>query len=518
MARPARPGGLLHDVSRAVFWNTALLPVVTLAGMLLSVLVRRSFGLESGVYDVVLGITNSILFYSSLGLAGSLPKFLPELQVRAGRRAAAHLIWRLGSVRIGMVIALLIPMNLWARPIAEALNLGADNAIYLRWISVLLVGRAALDFLYRALDSFLQQRSVNGLALLNGSIDLCFVGAAVVLGSRMASVIGALGLSSVVTAIVAVFVVVKQLRMLPASPYDSPAEAPPAGRIWKMSGVTYVRDLSLYFATPAFASPVLLGVLGGHEPVALFATAYFVAASTVTLVVSGFRGIYRPAFARVLAAGERAQLRRSFDLMNKVQILAVVPAGFGLAVMVADYLPLLYGEAFASAVPVARVLIGLLFMETVLAVALIVLWVDEQYRPVLTAQLVTVAAAPLFVWTAGHFGLIAAAVILGSGRVVSAIIGYLAARRAYRVRFPWEFAARVTTVSAVMAAVLGVLRQLWPTSILEATTLTLAGVVIVACGLRAFRIPGPDELDVLNRASIPGKHLVLQWLTPRGNP
>jgi O-antigen/teichoic acid export membrane protein len=102
--------------------------------------------------------------------------------------------------------------------------------------------------------------------------------------------------------------------------------------------VTYLRDLSLYFATPAFASPVLLSILGGPEPVALFATSYFIAASTVTLVVSGFRGIYRPAFARVLVSGDRAQLQRAFDLINKMQVLAVVPAGFGLAVMVADYL------------------------------------------------------------------------------------------------------------------------------------------------------------------------------------
>ena len=257
-------------------------------------------------------------------------------------------------------------------------------------------------------------------------------------------------------------------------------------------------------------------MLGRPEPVALFATGYFVAASTVTLVVSGFRGIYRPAFARVLAAGQRQQLHRSFDLMNKVQILAVVPAGFGLAVMVGDYLPLLYGQAFDSAIPVARVLIGLLFAETALAVALLVLWADERHGPVLSAQLVTVAAAPLFVWAAGRFGLLAAAFVLGSGRVASAVIGYIAARRAYGVRFPWEFAAKVTTVSAAMAAILGVLRQLWPTSILEATTLTLAGVAIVTFGLRAFRILGPDELDVLRRASIPGRHLLVQWLTPRG--
>ena len=60
--------------------------------MLLSVLVRRSFGLESGYYDVALGIANSILFYSSLGLSGSLPRFVPELQLTGGTRAAAQLI------------------------------------------------------------------------------------------------------------------------------------------------------------------------------------------------------------------------------------------------------------------------------------------------------------------------------------------------------------------------------------------------------------------------------------------
>ena len=118
-----RHAGLLHDVSRSVFWNTALLPIVTATGILLSILVRRSFGLESGIYDVVLGIANSILFYSGLGLSGSLPKFIPELQVRAGRRAAARLVVRLGSIRLAVVIAILVPLNIWAEPLARVLIL-----------------------------------------------------------------------------------------------------------------------------------------------------------------------------------------------------------------------------------------------------------------------------------------------------------------------------------------------------------------------------------------------------------
>ncbi len=175
---PRRLGaGLLHQVSRAIFWNTALLPLVTVSGILLSVLVRRSFGLESGYYDAALGIANSILFYTSLGLSGSLPKFIPELQLTAGRHAAMQLIARLGSIRLAVVAAVVLVLNLWAEPLARMLDLGSNGPAYLRLLSALLIGRAALDFAYRALDSVFQQVSVN-IALAHSRIARCGSGRA----------------------------------------------------------------------------------------------------------------------------------------------------------------------------------------------------------------------------------------------------------------------------------------------------------------------------------------------------
>jgi O-antigen/teichoic acid export membrane protein len=508
---PAEPS-LLHQVTRGVFWNTALLPIVALSGILLSVLVRRSFGLESGYYDVALGVANSLLFYTSFGLAGSLPKFLPELQHGGRGRAAARLIARLGSIRLMVIVVVVVAINIWARPVSIALNLGVDGAAYVRLLSALLVGRAILDFAYRALDSFFQQFSVNILSLVHGVLDLALVALVVGLGLQMTGVIGALGVSAVAMAIVASTAVFRQIRTLGPDRAGGADEQALGRRVLKMSAVTYIRDLSLYFATPAFASPVLLTTFGGPEPVAIFATSYFVAASTVALVVSGFRGIYRPAFAHVMAAGERSRLQRAFDLINKVQVLAVVPAGAGLAVMVADYLPLLYGESFSAAVPVARVLVLLLFAETALAVGVLVLWVDEQYRPVLMAQAVMIAGAPLFIWTAGEFGLLPSALVLGGSRLAASIFGYAEARRLYGVRYPWRFATKVTLVSLVMVACLVPLRSVWPTSFVEAATATALGVAIVGVGLRLFRVLGPAELGLLESASIPGKRLLIRWL------
>ena len=75
---------LLHRVADSMFWNTTLLPAITLLNLVASVLIRRAFGLESGVYDILLGITNTLLVYSSLGIPPSLPKLLPELEEAAG--------------------------------------------------------------------------------------------------------------------------------------------------------------------------------------------------------------------------------------------------------------------------------------------------------------------------------------------------------------------------------------------------------------------------------------------------
>jgi hypothetical protein len=158
------------------------------------------------------------------------------------------------------------------------------------------------------------------------------------------------------------------------------------------------------------------------------------------------------------------------------------------------------------------VLIALLFTETAFAIALVVLWVDERHRPVLTAHAILLAGAPLFVWTAGAAGLLPAALVLGGSRLAASAFGHVVAERAYGVRYPWAFAGRVAAVSAGMAAVLVGLRALWPTSPLEAPALTAAGVVVVGVGLRLGRVLGPDELEVLTRTSVPGRHHVVRWL------
>jgi O-antigen/teichoic acid export membrane protein len=200
--------------------------------------------------------------------------------------------------------------------------------------------------------------------------------------------------------------------------------------------------------------------------------------------------------------------------VSKAQIVMLVPVAVGLGVMCADYLPLFYGKQFAAATWTTRALVALLFTETAFNLGLIVLSIDERYRPVLAAQALLVVAAPLFMLAARVGGVAAAATVLGTARVAACAAGYVICRREYGMRFPWAFTGRVAIVSGAMGTVLIAARSVWRTSALEALALTALGALVFAIGMRVARVIGPEERQLLERARLPGGRWLLRWLVP----
>jgi O-antigen/teichoic acid export membrane protein len=288
-------------------------------------------------------------------------------------------------------------------------------------------------------------------------------------------------------------------------------------RIVHFALFTYAFHLSIYFARPAFASPALAAVLGDIGQVALFTTGFQVPAMVVTLVVAGFRGVYRPMFARLRAGGDLDKVRRAYNVVGKIQFLMLIPAGTGLGIMVADYIPLIYTSEFAGSVPIAQVMVVLLFTETAFNLGNIVLSIDEQYRPVLLAQSIRVLSVPLFLWAASQGGILVAAAVLGVARLASAILATLIARAKYGVRLPWAYAGRVAMVSLAMAIVLLVGRAMWSTSPLQSAVLTFVGMSVFLLGIRVGHLLGEEEIDLIRRSQLPGHRLLVRWLAHAGS-
>lgn len=511
---PARPSAptLFDRVSRSIAWNALLLPLITVLNALTSILVRRGFGLRSAAYDILLGLSNTLLFYTSLGIPTSLSKFLPEHEAAGGREAMLALLRQAAGLRLAVLGAVLVPVNLFAGPLAARLLLGDNGAFYIHVLSALAIGRALYELVTEGLHSNLGQLSVNLLTLLQSISEPSLIGLALALGYGIGGVIGALALAAALLTATGLMPLARAFAAIPHRSGPSAATLWRHKPFWRFAVFTYVYELSLYFGGPDFSRTVLATALGNASEVALFSVGYYVALMVVVMMVSGFRGVYRPMFARLRVAGDSEQLRRAFSVVTQVQVALLVPAAVGLEVMMSDYIPLLYGETFAPAVPVARVLVALLFIETAFNLGNIILSIDERYRPVLGAQGLLVLAAPLFLWTARYYGLLAAVAVLGSARLGAVLVGYFASRRLYGVRFPWRFTGRVLLVSAAMGAALGVGRPLFGRSAPATVLLTVAGAVVFVAVARVARLFGAEEVALVRRSRIPGRSLLLAWL------
>ena len=516
---------LIQRTGRAAFWNAVLVPVQALIGLAFTAVVARQFGLQlAGVYVAAMGVVGTVVTFTSVGIPTSLTKFLPEIEASAGAPAVVLLLRRAATVRMMLIAVVLVPLNVFAAPLSAWLDLGAEGVLILRIASLLIVARAVIELASRSLTAFFGQLQSNSLQLLQGSLDFVLVGAAVVGGYQIAGVFGAVVVSGVFTAIVSVVTVQRLLGSLqrdahgasfaPATPTATRAAVDADGRRFTGFALfTFMFELSIYFSDRAFAGPAVAVALGTDQA-GVFGFGYSLAFMSVGLMVSSFRGVYRPMFAHLRARKDPDQLRRAFTGVSKAQLVILVPAGVGLFVMVPDYIPVLYGTEFLPSVPIAQIFAVLLYSATAFNLGMIWLSTDERYRAVLGTQSLLVIAAPIFFLVARTWGLVPAVLVLGGARVIVNVTGYLICRRDYGFRFPWLFAARVLGVAAAMGATLVVLRRFIEQSALETIALTALGAVIYVVGLRVARILGPEEIDLLERSDVPGTRLALAWLAP----
>ena len=516
---------LLRRVSRAMFWNASMLPAIMAVNLAAAVLIRRGFGLESGAYDVALGVVNTLLAHSGLGVPLTLAQFVPGLEASRGREAVLRFVRAVAGVRFLLLLAAIGVLNLFAVQIATYLHMGASGVWLLRVISVLALLRAASDLAVRVLQAVLAHASSNLIQLAQA---VALVGAVTwVLGSRgsMASLFVLLTFAAVGISAGAIIVAVRHLRQLPAQPTaqvqtahelkSAPAVAasPASAGFWRFALFMYVFEVAHYFETPSFASPALAAATGGTETVALFNVAFQFPMMVVIVMLSGLQGVYRPLFARVMAENAPERIRTSFAEVTKVQIALLIPAGVGLGLLLPDYIPLLFTDRFSGAVILAQILCAFIFLETLFNLGNILLSVDHRYGVVLTGQALKTLAAPLFVWLAVRGHLVLATAVFGMGRLVGSLIGHFAAQRLYGIRFPLAFTARVCMATLLMAVAVGAGRVLLPSSWVTTVFLTIVGAVLTLLGARWFAVLGRREIDLLDRAGLPGGTVLLQWLT-----
>lgn len=554
---------LSEQVVSATFWNALLLPARFVVGLLASVIYYERLSREQvGLVFLLTSLASTLGLYADLGLERSLPRFLPEVEERAGRAGVRALLRRVLGLKVAVLALVLVALALLARPLVthlaerergEATRLqeqarqaertgehggGLAEAVAKRALAdevehrgVLLLGAVGLlvvlgaffDVHMQFLTAYFRQRSWNLISLVNTLLQPVLVTTFVLLGFGVPGVV--LGL--VLTPACALVLAIAQARRVEAALPDVPGSLKIPDdlktRFAGYSGMTYLHQITTWLYDLDVIVLLSAATLGLRDT-ALLGFAYKFARDTLGYVWTPLTGVMTPLLSRVKTRDDAGALQDAQASLSRIVWLLLVPSLAGMLLLSPRLLPVLYPK-YTEAVPLVALFLVFAFAESMLSVPQNVLMVCERYKPVVISRLLAAACIPLVALLLPAYGLFGVALAVGIARIVARLYTVAAGARLLGLRLPWAFGAKVGLSSAAMSAVLFALLKLLPsTGPVSGTGRVLALLPLMGfalLGAASFLIAlstlaGLEEQDRrrLERLRFPGKQALLRFLAP----
>jgi O-antigen/teichoic acid export membrane protein len=468
-----------------MFWNATLFPIKALLAILASVIVVRTLGRDMYAVATITATVASIWEYTDLGIGSSLLRFIPEVERGGGKKAVRLFLRNVIGVKMAMVLAAIVVLNLFADPFIEYFKLGDQGLLFLRTISAILILRALSEIFMRVLTAYYERRVTNLLDIVSAVVQPLLTIAFVMAGLGVMGVL----LATVVTTVINLLLVAMQAsRVVARSAVEGTGELKPrlAKRFALFSGLVYLVNLSDYFNDLPFVV-LILSALTGRTDVAIFTLAFNFVMIPLRYLYAPLSGIELPTFASIHAEQNLPKLREAYALVTKFLILIIIPAGCGLTILSPNLIPLLYTESFAASIFVAQLLFILLYIESFIHSPYVILMVYEEYSAVAAIKLLTLASIPLLILLTPRYGAVAAALIIGILRAFARMAMTVWLIRRYHAAFPFQFFAKVLIASLAfvipLVPLLYILPHTWPSTIV----LAAVGALIF---LAAFKLQG----------------------------
>jgi len=557
------PGTLVERATGAAFWNAAFLPLKLLVKLLTSIIVVRT--LRGDGFAVVTQLTAllSVLgAFTDLGLERALPRFIPEFEMTTGRAGLNRLLRGVVLVKVAVMLPFVLALIVFPTLITEQLGItttsarllpgaprGVDAApLLLSIIALMLILGAASDISIQVLYAYFRQKMTNSLDLLNTllipGLQALLVLPLKVYGALLALLVGTT-ISVVVSLRLMFHALTEEHAGLRQHPPRSPAGGPrrPSNRpVWQRftaySAMMYVMNLSAALFDSSFVI-LMLGLLVVSDArriveVAVIGMAFKFVRQLLQGLVVPLTGVQTPLFARLYAEGRIEGLQTAYASLTRFLILALLPAGVGLMLMVRNLLVLLYLQIDKDAVldasrleqtviACAILTIGL-FGESMISVALNVLMVYEDYQAVLIARAFALLVIPLLILLEPPLGVVGVAGAVALPALTARLVALLFGVRRLGLRFPLAFLGRVALATLAFVVIIGPLTLLVPANPVPIFSLSWFGLaladgllVLGAAGLfwLAFRRLGgllDEDKQRFAGMRLPGIKLLLRYL------
>lgn len=532
MAVPTTTPSLSERVAGAIFWNTVAFPakatIKFLAGfVLLWVLTRSGYGL----FQAALGsLVASIWTYTGLGISAAILKFVPEVMERQGRGGVARFLRQLFAIRLGLLLAVVLLLNLFNGAVIAYFNLGALGLFLLRAGSVIVVLRAITDTCYRVLTAYFRQKTTNSLDIISALVQPLLILILVPhtawgwgFGLGLPGAVWAVVIGSVVDLVLALLAVRRALGSLP--PMETTTQ--PVERLWQRFStnalINYVMDLSVNITSPDFVALILLW-LARPGDLADLEAGWNQVIVLLTYLVMPLSGIYVPMFSEIFAKGEDDKLQPAYATLTRTLMLATIPAGIGFITLAPQVFTLLHlAQKYPQAIGAAQVLTFFLFAESIVVAPHVILMVYERYHIVIISRLLAVISAPAIAYVVLHGSPITIALTIGALRFASRAILTPYASQKFGLRFPWRFGVRLLLPSLAFAVALTLLSPFLPIvaatgvaanarNLLYLAVLTLLGATIFIVGFKTLGGLEDEDRRRLGTMRIPFRKQLLRYL------
>ena len=563
----ARTPSLSERVFSATFWNTLMLPLNLVVGIVTSVLYYQVLSLEQvGLIFLLTSLASTIGLYADLGIERALPRYLPEVERHGGRDAVRRFIRQMLKLKLAILFVLILILNLFADPLVKNMadrqreaviaaetrlaairsengsaqeiaaleqEIAVDQTLATqieqrgRWfigaVSLLLVLGAIFDVYMQFLTAYFKQRAWNLITLVTRLLQPLLIAAFLVLGWGVTGVMIGLVVTPLVSIALAGWQTRRSTSALPIEPSAEGSVPAFRRRFVNFAAVSYLMQVSAWFYDLSCVVFVLSATLGLRE-VAILSFAYKFDKDYLAYVWTPLSGVITPLLTRIRVERDSAALRDAHASLMRILLLLLVPAGVGLVVLAPYMVAVLY-PSYLEATTLIAIFIFFTFDESLFSVPHNIMMVYEHFRVVIASRLVALLSVPLILLLLPRFGLIGVAVAVGLVRLGSRLVTVVYGVRKLDLTLPYAFAGRVAAAATGFAVVLLAILRLWPVNTIQAATpaakaaafvpvlgLVLLGAALYAAGLRL--LGGLDEAERrrLLTMRLPFKHILARVL------
>ena len=549
-----RAPSLASQVSRAVAWNTAFVPLRRIAEIVATLLKLTVLPLTSyGLLALVSGARNGLGPWIDLGTTRALPKYIPETNRTGGPRAVLRLLFAVLVAQVAVLTLVFAGLiagydryigELQGKVLADGRIPPVEQMTLVRFIDesgslimltilIMLFLGICYDMLMAYLNSFFKQRAWNSVALAAGLLPP-LLSATAILISRLtpdpdrSAIIGVLIAMFVAPAIAVALAAWNVYRLWksdirswssdgPTALNLSLADALPSGFV-RYCAVSFLMTLTDFLASKSFA----VFLANDISDVALLWAGASVVGMVLGYLYTPMVGVQVPLFTRV-RAGEGGTLLGAYQSLARLQALLLIPGAVGLILLARPVLTVLTPQ-YIDAASLVWVLVPCLFLESMLTTAYNALIVYEKLRVIVISRLLTLSVVPLLILLSPQLGVVGVALAFGLARVLGGLWVTVSGYRLMGLRWPWRFTLRVLLASSVMALLVAGMAALLPdlpphASILvrlrEAGLLTCVALLGAGAFIAALRATGglePQDREQLAKMRLPGRRWLLRVL------